>query len=128
MLRRPPRSTLFPYTTLFRSFTLALVLLVGAGLLVRSFVSLLRVERGFDPHNVLAVTIQSWGYYPTPERRAGFVREATERLAALPGVQAAGMTSSLPLAEQIGQDEGAFEIEGRPVPSPDQTESVKAAA
>src|SRR5918992_3548170 len=85
-------------------FALALVLLVGAGLLVRSFVSLLRVQRGFDPHNVLAVTVQAWGYYPTPERRAGFVREATERLAALPGVQAAGMTSSLPFAERIGQD------------------------
>jgi putative ABC transport system permease protein len=109
-------------------FALALVLLVGAGLLVRSFVSLLRVERGFDPHNVLAVTIQSWRYYPTPERRAGFVREATERLAALPGVQAAGMTSSVPFAERIGQDEAGFEIEGRPPASPEQALSVQAAA
>ncbi|MFN2566538.1 MAG: ABC transporter permease, partial [Gemmatimonadaceae bacterium] len=108
-------------------FALALVLLVGAGLLVRSFVSLLRVERGFDPYNVLAVTVQAWGY-PTPERRAGFVRDATERLAALPGVQAAGMTSSLPFAPAIGQDEAGFEIEGRPVASPDQAESVHAAA
>jgi predicted permease len=109
-------------------FALALVLLVGAGLLVRSFVSLLRVERGFDPHNVLAVTVQSWGYYRKPELRASFVREATERLAALPGVQAAGMTSSLPFAPRIGQDEAGFEIEGRPIASPDQAESVKAAA
>ncbi|MDQ3996175.1 MAG: ABC transporter permease, partial [Gemmatimonadota bacterium] len=109
-------------------FALALVLLVGAGLLVRSFVSLLRVERGFDPHNVLAVTVQSWGYYRKPELRASFVREATERLAALPGVQAAGMTSSLPFAARIGQDEAGFEIEGRPVASPDQAESVRAAA
>jgi putative ABC transport system permease protein len=100
---------------------------VGAGLLVRSFVSLLRVERGFDPRNVLTVTVQAWGYYPTPDRRAAFVREATERLAALPGVQAAGMTSSLPLAEPIGQHEAAFEIEGRPIASPDQVQSVDAA-
>ncbi|MDQ3948716.1 MAG: ABC transporter permease, partial [Gemmatimonadota bacterium] len=109
-------------------FALALVLLVGAGLLVRSFVSLLRVERGFDPHNVLAATVQSWRYYPTPERRAAFVREATERLAALPGVQAAGMTSSLPFAPRIGQDEAGFEIEGRPPASPEQALSVQAAA
>jgi putative ABC transport system permease protein len=109
-------------------FALALMLLVGAGLLVRSFVSLLRVERGFDPHNVLAVTVQAWSYYRTPERRASFVREATERLAALPGIEAAGMTSSLPFAPAIGQHEAGFEIEGRPVASPDQAESVQAAA
>src|SRR5918999_4789735 len=109
-------------------FALALVLLVGAGLLVRSFVSLLRVERGFDPYNVLSVTVQAWGYFPSPERRAGFVREATERLAALPGVQAAGVTSSLPFAERIGQDQAGFEIEGRPIASPDQAETVQAGA
>jgi putative ABC transport system permease protein len=109
-------------------FALALVLLVGAGLLVRSFVSLLRVERGFDPRNVLAVTVQSWAYYRVPERRASFVRDATERLAALPGVQAAGMTSSLPFAEAIGQAETGFEVEGRPPASPEQAESVRAAA
>jgi putative ABC transport system permease protein len=109
-------------------FALALVLLVGAGLLVRSFVSLLRVERGFDPHNVLAVTVQAWGYYPTQERRAAFVREATARLATLPGVSAAGMTSSLPFAPAIGQAEAGFEIEGRPIASPDQSQSVRVAA
>jgi putative ABC transport system permease protein len=109
-------------------FALALVLLVGAGLLVRSFVSLLRVERGFDPHNVLAVTVQAWSYYPKPERRAAFVREATERLATLPGVSAAGMTSSLPFAPRIGQDEAGFEVEGRPPASPAEALSVQAAA
>jgi putative ABC transport system permease protein len=109
-------------------FALALVLLVGAGLLVRSFISLLRVERGFDPQNVLAVTVQSWSYYRAPDRRASFVRDATARLAALPGVQAAGMTSSLPFAEPIGQNESGFEVEGRPPASPEQAESVRSAA
>src|SRR5918992_1748683 len=109
-------------------FALALVLLVGAGLLVRSFVSLLRVERGFDPTNVLAVTVQSWGYYPTPARRAALVREATERLARLPGVSAAGMTSSLPFAPRIGADETGLEVEGQPVASPEQAQSVRTAA
>ena len=109
-------------------FALALVLLVGAGLLVRSFVSLLRVERGFDPHNVLAVTVQSWGYYPSPERRAGFVREATARLGALPGISAAGMTSSLPFAPAIGANEAGLEVEGQPVASPGEAQSVRTAA
>jgi predicted permease len=109
-------------------FALALVLLVGAGLLVRSFVSLLRVERGFDPQGVLAATVQSWAYYPTPDRRAAFVKEATERLAALPGVQGAGVTSALPFAPQIGQDEAGFEIEGRPAASPEESKTVRIAA
>ena len=109
-------------------FALALVLLVGAGLLVRSFVSLLRVERGFDPQGVLAATVQSWAYYPTPDRRAAFVQEATERLAALPGVHGAGVTSALPFAPQIGQDEAGFEIEGRPAASPEESKTVRTAA
>jgi putative ABC transport system permease protein len=109
-------------------FALALVLLVGAGLLVRSFVSLLRVERGFDPRGVLAATVQSWSYYPTPDRRAAFVQEATARLAALPGVQAAGLTSDLPFAETIGQNEAAFEIEGRPPTALEESKTVRIAA
>jgi putative ABC transport system permease protein len=109
-------------------FALALVLLVGAGLLVRSFVSLLRVERGFDPRGVLTATIQSWAYYPTPDRRAAFVQEATARLAALPGVQAAGMTSDVPLAETIGQNEAAIEIEGRPPATLEESRTVRVAA
>ncbi|MFN2398636.1 MAG: ADOP family duplicated permease [Gemmatimonadaceae bacterium] len=107
---------------------LALVLLVGAGLLVRSFVALLQVDRGFDSRNVLAVTVWSWGYYPTPPQRANFVREMQERLAAIPGVRAAGMTSSLPFAESIGAEEAGFEIEGRPSAGPEQIPTVHAAA
>lgn len=107
---------------------LALVLVVSAGLLVRSFVGLLRVDRGFDSRNVLAVTVQSWGYYPTPPQRANFVREMQEQLATIPGVRAAGMTSSLPLAEAIGAEEAGFEIEGRPAAGPEQIPTVHAAA
>jgi putative ABC transport system permease protein len=96
---------------------LSLVLLVGAGLLVRSFVSLLRVDRGFRTDHVLAVTVQAWQWYPTPPQRAAFARAAVARLGALPGVRAAGVTSSLPLAEGIGQDETGFTVEGRPQPT-----------
>jgi putative ABC transport system permease protein len=93
---------------------LALVLLVGAGLLVRSFRALLGVDRGFDSHNTTVATLQTWSYYPTPALRVGYSRDATERLAALPGVTAAGMTSSLPLAVPIGQERAGIRIEGQP--------------
>lgn len=95
---------------------LATVLLVSAGLLVRSFVSLLAVERGFRTDNVLAVTVFAWQGYRTPEQRAGFVREVVDRVATVRGVHAVGMTSSLPLAEAITGDEATLTVEGRPAP------------
>jgi predicted permease len=91
---------------------LSLTLLSGAGLLVRSFVSLLTVERGFRTDHVLALTVQAWQWYRTPAARAEFVRQVVERAAALPGVRAAGATSSLPLAESIGQDVAPIAVEG----------------
>lgn len=93
---------------------LALVLLVGAGLLARSFATLLRVDRGFRADHVLVVTLQAWSYYPTGPARAAFVREATSRLAALPGVRGVGMTSSLPLSYPIGAERARFAVEGQP--------------
>ncbi|MEJ7809327.1 MAG: ABC transporter permease [Gemmatimonadaceae bacterium] len=98
---------------------LAMVLLVGAGLLARSFASLLQVDRGYRSDHVLAVTVHVWQFAETPAARAGYVRDAVERLAALPGVRAAGMTSSLPLAEAIGAVRAPLTIEGRPAPAPD---------
>lgn len=93
---------------------LALVLLVGAGLLVRSFRALMGVDRGFDARGVLVATLQTWSYYPTPTLRVAYSRDATARLAAIPGVTAAGMTSSLPLAVSIGQERAGIRIEGQP--------------
>jgi predicted permease len=89
---------------------LSLVLLVGAGLLVRSFLALARAERGFRTEHVLAVTVQAWQWYPTSAARVAFVRQAVDRIAALPRVLAAGATSSLPLAEGIGQDEATYRV------------------
>jgi putative ABC transport system permease protein len=93
------------------------MLLIGAGLLARSFVSLIRVERGYDTSNVVAGTVQAWQHYPEPERRAEFVRQAIERLRGAPGVDAVGITSSLPLSPQIGADDARYLLEGeaRPV-------------
>ncbi len=92
----------------------SLVLLIGAGLLIRSFVSVLGQERGFRSEGVVAVTVQSWSYYPKPPERVAFVRDVVERLKALPGVKAAGMTSSLPLQETIGAEQAPLTIEGAP--------------
>ncbi|HEX2191514.1 MAG TPA: ABC transporter permease [Longimicrobiaceae bacterium] len=106
---------------------LALLLLVGAALVVRSFVALLQVDRGFRSERVLAVTVQAWSYFPDRAQRAAFVEEAIERMAALPGVEAVGMTSSLPLAESIGAEEAEFEIRGRAAPRTGEAPSAHAA-
>jgi len=55
---------------------------------------------------------QTWSYFPTPESRAEFVRQASERLGALPGVLAVGMASSIPLSETIGAEAGRFTVVG----------------
>jgi putative ABC transport system permease protein len=78
--------------------TLALVLLVGAGLMVRSFRALQRVEPGFEPSQALtfriALPIRA---RPAPAARLAFVHELERRLRELPGVTAVGFTSQLPL-------------------------------
>ena len=98
---------------------LALTLLVGAGLLIRSFIRLQRVDPGFDPRNVLAAVVTlPQAVYPERNQIAPFYSQLLERVRALPGVQSAGAVSSLPLA---GNDSDAdFVIEGRPAPQPDQ--------
>ncbi|HEX6739028.1 MAG TPA: ADOP family duplicated permease, partial [Vicinamibacteria bacterium] len=100
---------------------LSLVLLIGAGLLVRSFVSVLSQPRGFRSEGVVAVIVQSWGYYETPTARTAFVREVTERLSAQPGIKGAGMTSSIPLMETIGAEQAPVVIEGAPPPAPGES-------
>lgn len=107
---------------------LALTLLVGAGLLVRSFTSLLSVDRGFDPHGVVNVTLQAWGYYPTGAHRIAFVDEATRRLGGLPGVQIAGVTSALPLSVPIGAERTGMIIEGQSAVSDQERPVVRVAA
>ena len=107
---------------------LALVLLVGAGLMLRSLAALSRTDRGFDASGVAVVSLQAWSYYPTPALRAEFVRQATERVASLRGIEAAGMTSALPLAWPIGQERTRITIEGRPVAPGDESPPTRVAA
>ncbi|HYY96897.1 MAG TPA: ABC transporter permease [Pyrinomonadaceae bacterium] len=90
----------------------ALVLLIGAGLLVNSLVRLLRVSPGFDPAGVaVARTTMPNARYPIAEQSKEAYRRILERVAALPGVRAAAVASNLPLADRrnIG-----LRVEGAP--------------
>ena len=93
---------------------LSLVLLTGAGLLVRSLVLLLGTQLGYRPDHVLAVSVQAWGDYPRPDQKVAYVRDAMSRLAALPGVQAVGSASALPLASPIGKGFAGYTVVGGP--------------
>jgi predicted permease len=107
---------------------LALVLMIGAGLLIRSFSTLLGVDRGFDSRNVLVTTVQTWGYYPTTALRAAYVLEATSRLRNLPGVRAVGTTSSLPLSAPIGLSQAQIVVEGQPAVATQEIPRIHVAA
>ena len=98
---------------------LALVMLIGAGLLMNSFLKLQAVDPGFNPRNVLTMTTSVAGasQYVGPARE-GYYRQLTERLGALPGVESVSGINHLPLA---GDRWGTgLTIEGRPLPPPGQ--------
>jgi putative ABC transport system permease protein len=78
---------------------LAIVLLVGAGLLTRSLLALQRVRPGFDPTNLLTAEFRlPAGTYRTPQQIAGFTARAVEAIRAVPGVRAAALVTSVPLS------------------------------
>jgi predicted permease len=77
---------------------LSLVLLIGAGLLVRSFSRLLRVDPGFDPQNVLTMNVSlPTVKYADGQKQVAFFDELTRRVSALPGVRSAAISAALPL-------------------------------
>ena len=92
---------------------LSLVLLIGAGLLIRSFVRLMQTDPGFDPGRVIALDIPLGRQrYDTPEKQAAFFNQLVERARQLPGVEAVGLVNNLPLTHNV--DELTFNIAGRP--------------
>lgn len=90
---------------------LAVVLVIGAGLMLRSLSALGRIDLGFNPDQVLTMRLSvPNARYDTPERVVGFYRDLLARVRALPGVEAAGVVRVLPLATTIG-DYG-LDVEG----------------
>jgi predicted permease len=91
---------------------IACVLLVGASLLGRSFVALLNADRGYDPSGVLVARLSLPASMYTPEQRYAILDRILTRLAAVPAVGAAAMTSELPLTP--GGSTSAFTLRTRP--------------
>lgn len=97
----------------------AVVLLIGAGLLIRSLVELLKTNPGFEPDQVLTMRLDlARKKYDTAEKAAQFFRNLETQVGQLPGVEALGMVSELPLSGQL--NDMPFSVEGRPAVTIDQ--------
>ena len=96
---------------------LSLILLVGAGLFVNSFVEEMHSKPGMNPHNVLTASISLTGAdYKQPERQVTFFKGVLDRLAESPEVESAAVTSDLPFTFP---GRARFLIEGQPAPPTD---------
>lgn len=105
---------------------LGLVLLVGAGLMIKSFVRLLQVNLGFRPQHVIAFRLSlADSRYPDPRGQAAFFQQLLERIKTLPGVRSVGMGRNLPISGQSMTS--PVIIEGRPAP-PGERRLVQQAA
>jgi predicted permease len=92
---------------------LALVLMVGSGLMVRSFLAVYRTDMGFDYRNLLTFHVSlPQGRYGTSQEVTAFHEEVLERVRALPGVEAAAVTSELPVSDPTRSS--PFGVEGQP--------------
>jgi len=104
---------------------LSLILLVGAGLLIRSFLRLQEVNPGFNPDNLLAAELSlPSAKYAENQQVVNFYDQLLARVAEQPGVSSAALTTSLPLTG--GGDILAFSVEGRPVARTDRTPDAEA--
>jgi predicted permease len=106
-------------TLIVVELALALVMLIGAGLLMNSFLKLQAVDAGFNPRQLLTMTVSLAGasQYVGPTREA-FYQQLEERLRALPGVESVSAINHLPLAGDLWGRQ--LTIEGRPLPQPGQ--------
>jgi putative ABC transport system permease protein len=103
-------------TLVVAQVALALILLVGSGLMARSIWRLRSVEPGFEPANAVTFRLAPPPVtYPGSDESVRFFIRATEGIATVPGVQAAGAASKLPLDEQ-GRTDSAVWAEDRPIP------------
>jgi putative ABC transport system permease protein len=96
--------------------SLGCILLVGTGLMIRTFTSLLRVDTGFHPENVLTFQLSFPGSrYGTVASLTNFLKELRTNLSAMPGTQSVGGVSHLPLDEGLGNWYSYYWPEGAPV-------------
>jgi putative ABC transport system permease protein len=94
---------------------ISLTLLIGAGLMIKSFYEILKVEPGFKSDSVLVMDVALPRLkYEEKTARVNFYQQAVERIGALPGVQHAGATNVLPLSRS--NTDAAFSVVGRPEP------------
>jgi putative ABC transport system permease protein len=101
----------------------SLILLIGAGLLINSFLRLRNVDPGFRTDKLLTMqVVLPESKYPDQTRRSAFYTDLVRRVEALPGVKSAAVTNSIPLVFQ--GDSFYISIEGRPDPPPDQRTDV----
>ena len=99
---------------------LALTLLVGAGLLLRSFAAILAVDPGFKKEGVVALQVFAWDRRDSLSQRVRFFEETERRIGALPGVRAVGAVTAGPFtASDIGMRR-RLTVEGRPIDRPDE--------
>jgi predicted permease len=102
---------------------LAVLLLIGAGLMVKSFWRLMRGDLGLDPKNVLtAQVLLAPQKYGEAQQRRAFLQDVMRRIENLPGVEQAGVTNFLPLTGFWGAV--SFSVEGRPAPRPNEEPSA----
>lgn len=102
---------------------LAVVLLIGSGLLLRSFANVLEVDPGFEPDNVLVASVNlPQSKYPDDDAVRRFWGEALPMIAALPGVESAGTTNNLPF---VGGNQTSYAIVGEPHPEPGQAQHAE---
>jgi putative ABC transport system permease protein len=103
---------------------LALMLLAGAGLLVRSFLRALEVAPGFESRNLLTMTVPAAGAkYKEEAQVRAYYDEVSGRVAALPGVEAVGVVSNLPFGGNM--DKSGFHVETKPLANPAQAPSAE---
>ncbi|HXC42466.1 MAG TPA: ABC transporter permease [Candidatus Dormibacteraeota bacterium] len=101
-------------------FAFALVLLVGAGLMIRSFFAMQNIDPGFNPRNLLSVVVSVSGTKEAaPGERPRFYQELVERISQVPGVQSASAINHLPLGGDIWG--WPFHVDGQPIPLPSET-------
>jgi putative ABC transport system permease protein len=123
------RQSTGPRTTLRRGLVaaeiaLALVLLTGAGLLIRSFSRLMSVDPGFSAKNVVVLQVFAYDRTGTPERTRNFFNSTLEKMRAIPGVQHVGIVSAMPFAIANIDIKTPLDIVGRPAATAEEQQAT----